>query len=80
MQLTFDESEAPLELPVCLTKRVLRVDLQKPCKVDQGKEEIAELFLTLPRGAVFEGCLKFRQFLPDFGPDIAGIGPVESNC
>jgi len=80
MQLPFDETEAPLKLPVRLTKRVLRVDLQKPCKVDEGEEQIAELLLALPGGTVFERFLKLRQFLPDFGPDLTSIGPVESNC
>src|SRR5688572_12215225 len=66
------------ELLVRAGKRGLRIDLQMPAEIDQGKEQVAEFVLDLG----FAGCAhcftKLGDFFLDFVQDRFGLAPVEA--
>ena len=67
LQGGFQITKAPLELVIGLAQGGFGIKLQMPGKVDQGKQQIAELFLAADLIGGVNGGLQLIQLFPDLG-------------
>src|SRR5215210_7936477 len=73
---SLDLAEALLEFAICFTQRGFRIDIEMPCEVYHGEQQVAHL---LEHARVLGFRLKFGELLVDLGARTAGIGPVEAD-
>jgi len=58
---------------------ILRIDAEKPCVVDERKEQVTELFFTADLFPSLECLADLLQLLAHFLPDLVFILPVEAH-
>ena len=72
-------AESLAKFRICFAQGLLRIDFQKPGKVDEHEQQIAELAFQFRGRSILPRVGQLVKFFVEFFENLIGILPIEAN-